>query len=61
VAAGAKFMPAHEVAKNSDVLFLMLGYPHDVRNMVLGEEGILKSMKAGSIIVDHTTSSPSLA
>lgn len=39
----------------------MLGYPHDVRNMCLGDEGILKYMKPGSFLIDHTTSSPGLA
>ena len=39
----------------------MLGYPKDVEELCLGEEGILKYMKKGSILVDHTTSTPSLA
>ena len=42
VDAGAKFMPQAEVAKEADVLFLMLGYPHDVQRVVLDKEvGIL--------------------
>lgn len=39
----------------------MLGYPQDVESMVLGEKGILNHMKKGSLLVDHTTSSPQLA
>lgn len=39
----------------------MLGYPHDVEAMLLGEQSVLTGMKKGSIVVDHTTSSPSLA
>jgi len=40
----------------------MLGYPHDVEEMVLcKDKGILKHMKPGSILIDHTTSSPGLA
>lgn len=39
----------------------MLGYPTDVESVVLGEDGILKYMKKGSILIDHTTSSPELA
>jgi 3-hydroxyisobutyrate dehydrogenase len=39
----------------------MLGYPNDVRRMVLGEEGILKSMRPNTYLIDHTTSSPDLA
>ena len=51
-----------ELAKKCDVLFMMLGYPKDVENMTLHPEtGILKHMKPGSFLVDHTTSTPSLA
>jgi 3-hydroxyisobutyrate dehydrogenase len=40
----------------------MLGYPHDVEKMVLDPtEGLFNYMKPGSILVDHTTSSPNLA
>ncbi len=30
-----------EVAQNSDVVFSILGYPHDVREVVLGDNGVL--------------------
>lgn len=59
--SGALFVSPKEVAENSDAVFLMLGYPKDVENVVLGEEGILKYMKKGSLLIDHTTSSPELA
>lgn len=40
----------------------MLGYPHDVKQMLLcPSSGILKYMKQGSYLIDHTTSSPDLA
>lgn len=62
VSAGATFASPQEIAQQADKIFLMLGYPHDVKEMVLGESaGILKHMKSGSTLVDHTTSSPSLA
>jgi 3-hydroxyisobutyrate dehydrogenase len=61
VEAGATFKPAHEVAKDADYLFLMLGYPEDVEKMVLSEEGVLQHMKKGAYLIDHTTSSPGLA
>lgn len=38
----------------------MLGYPSDVKNMLLNKEAIVNSAKSGAIIVDHTTNSPSL-
>jgi 3-hydroxyisobutyrate dehydrogenase len=49
------------VAENSDVIFTMVGFPSDVREVVLGESGALGGCKAGSILVDMTTSEPSLA
>lgn len=50
-----------ELAAGADVVFLMLGYPHDVRETVLGEGGVLDSMRPGSLLIDMTTSQPSLA
>jgi len=62
LAAGARFSSAIDVAKESDFLFLMLGYPRDVETMVLDDEhGLLRHMKPGSCLIDHTTSSPDLA
>jgi 3-hydroxyisobutyrate dehydrogenase len=50
-----------EVAAASDVVFSIVGYPKDVREVILGEHGALGAMKEGSILVDMTTSEPSLA
>lgn len=50
-----------EVAENSDVVFSIVGYPSDVREIALGEDGAIQGMKPGSIFVDMTTSEPSLA
>lgn len=61
VDAGASFKKPKQIATESDIVFLMLGYPHDVESMVLGRTGILKHMKPGSYLIDHTTSSPGLA
>lgn len=44
---GAHWQEPKEMATQVDILFLMLGFPKDVENMVLGETGILKSMKKG--------------
>jgi len=49
------------VAENSDVIFSIVGFPHDVREVVLGEQGALAGASAGSFLVDMTTSEPSLA
>ena len=49
------------VAENSDVIFAMVGFPADVRAVFLGDDGALAGSKAGNILVDMTTSEPSLA
>jgi len=49
------------VARESDVVFAIVGYPADVRETVLGLEGVLAGAAAGSVFVDMTTSEPSLA
>jgi 3-hydroxyisobutyrate dehydrogenase len=49
------------VAQQSDVIFTILGYPADVRQVILGAEGVLEGCAKGSTIVDMTTSEPSLA
>ena len=50
-----------EVAAASDVVFTIVGFPHDVREVILGNDGVLSGANAGSIVVDMTTSEPSLA
>ena len=49
------------VAENSDVVFTIVGFPADVREVVLGDRGVLAGSKKGDLIVDMTTSEPSLA
>lgn len=49
------------VAERSDVIFTIVGYPADVRSVILGPDGVLAGCRPGSIIVDMTTSEPSLA
>lgn len=50
-----------EVASKSDVVFSMVGYPSDVEEVLLGEQGALAGLSPGGIIVDMTTSRPGLA
>lgn len=49
------------VAEQSDVVFSIVGFPADVRSVILGPDGALAGSKSGNIIVDMTTSEPSLA
>jgi len=50
-----------EVATNSDVVFTMVGYPADVREVTLGGDGALGAAHPGAILVDMSTSEPTLA
>jgi 3-hydroxyisobutyrate dehydrogenase len=50
-----------DVAKNSDVIFTIVGFPSDVRETYLGKNGICAVLTNGQIVVDMTTSPPSLA
>lgn len=50
-----------EVAEESDITFTIVGYPKDVQEVYFGEHGILAGAKKNSILVDMTTSQPSLA
>ena len=50
-----------EVAKNSDIIFTILGFPEDVREVYFGKEGIFTSLKSGTVLVDMTTTEPSLS
>jgi len=49
------------VAERSDVVFAIVGFPKDVREVFLGPTGALAGSKPGTILVDMTTSDPSLA
>ena len=50
-----------ECAKDQDVVITMVGYPKDVEQVYLGEDGIVNNAKSGAYVVDMTTSSPILA
>ena len=43
--------------KEADFVFCCLGNDNDLRSVLLGQEGVINSMKKGSILVDHTTCS----
>ena len=62
VEAGAVLLASpQEVAEKSEVIFTMVGYPSDVEQVYFGEQGLLKNAKAGTVLVDMTTSQPLLA
>ncbi len=49
------------VAEASDVVFTIVGFPSDVREVILGEHGVIAGLESKNIVVDMTTSQPSLA
>jgi len=49
------------VAASADVVFTMVGTPGDVREVVLGRDGVLAGAAPGSMLIDMTTSEPALA
>ena len=48
-------------ATDADIVFACVGNDDDVRAVTYGEAGVFETMKAGSIFVDHTTTSAELA
>jgi 3-hydroxyisobutyrate dehydrogenase len=62
LAAGARWADSpRAVAAAADVIFTMVGHPADVRQVILGADGALAGCQPGAILVDMTTSEPSLA
>lgn len=59
---GGKSAPTPgQAAADAEIVFVCVGNDDDVRAVILGEEGILPSIPAGAIIVDHTTASAVVA
>jgi 3-hydroxyisobutyrate dehydrogenase len=62
IAAGAAWEDTPgAVAAASAVVFTMVGTPADVREVMYGDDGVLDGAKPGSVVIDMTTSEPSLA
>jgi 3-hydroxyisobutyrate dehydrogenase len=52
---------AGEVADGADAVVTIVGYPADVERIYLGDGGIVGRARAGALLIDMTTSTPSLA
>jgi 3-hydroxyisobutyrate dehydrogenase len=62
LARGAKWADTPKaVAEASDVVLAIVGYPSDVRHVMLAPDGALAGSKPGNVLVDMTTSQPALA
>lgn len=58
---GATAATPREAAAGAGMLFACVGNDDDVREVILGEQGLLAGADAGSVIVDHTTASATVA
>jgi 3-hydroxyisobutyrate dehydrogenase len=62
LAEGARWADSpRAVADQCDVVFSIVGFPADVREVILGSNGALAGCRSGEILVDMTTSEPTLA
>ncbi|GFH40023.1 NAD(P)-dependent oxidoreductase [Lactococcus insecticola] len=63
VANGASYLATpREIAQESDIIITMVGYPADVESVYFdAEAGIFSGISAGKIVIDMTTSTPTLA
>ncbi len=59
---GARWLPSpRDVAARSDIVFTIVGFPADVREVYFGPDGVLAGLGKGGIAVDMTTTEPYLA
>ena len=57
---GKSLKKLEDITEFSDVIILCVGKDDDVRNIIGGKQGLIDKLKAGTIIVDHTTTSSDL-
>lgn len=59
---GGKIAPTpQDAAADADVICLCVGNDNDLRQVALGEEGVINSVKPGAVVIDHTTTSAMVA
>ena len=62
VAQGGRWADSpRQLAAECDAIFSIVGYPADVREVILGRDGALAGCRAGTFLIDMTTSEPTLA
>ncbi|QJQ95786.1 MULTISPECIES: NAD(P)-dependent oxidoreductase [Halomonadaceae] len=59
--SGSAHATPREAVEGADLVLICVGNDDDVRQVTLGEDGALQGMHEGSLLVDHTTASASLA
>ncbi len=50
-----------QVAKNADIVITCVGNDDDVLSVLLGDSGVIETLKPGALVIDHTTTSAKLA
>ncbi len=58
---GASAQTPAEAVRSAEFVFSCVGNDDDVRDVIMGDQGVLSAISPGSIIVDHTTASATLA
>jgi len=58
---GQSFASATYAVKNADMVMMCLKDDASLREILLGANGVLANMKAGSLLIDHTTASAQIA
>lgn len=59
--AGQVALTPAKAAEHADIVFMCVGNDDDLRSVVYGADGVIKGMQAGTILVDHTTTSAEVA
>ncbi len=58
---GSAHTTPREAAEGADLVLVCVGNDDDVRQVTIGEDGVLSGMHEGAVLVDHTTASADLA
>ena len=58
---GALASTPGKASSDAEIVFVCVGNDDDVREVILGDDGVLAGMPDGGIIVDHTTASATVA
>jgi 3-hydroxyisobutyrate dehydrogenase len=58
---GASAPTPKQAADGQDLVMACVGNDHDLREVMLGTDGIFAGMRKGAIVVDHTTASAEIA
>ena len=59
--SGTSVSSPKEIGAMCDEVYMCIGNDSDVREVIDGDEGLLKGMSRGGVIIDHTTTSSNLS